>query len=80
MTLLVFILLLIIGALIALTSMPGPAPPPAAVARTGTWWKVTFKAKKTPPIEVEGADEGIVARNLMKTMDYKLIAAIERIP
>lgn len=49
-------------------------------ARTGTWWKVTFKAKKTPPIEVEGPDEGIVARNLMKTMDYKLIAAIERIP
>jgi len=50
-------------------------------ARVGTWWKVTFKSKKTPPMEIEGATEPLVLRSLMaKQINYRDIACIERIP
>lgn len=53
-----------------------------AAPRMGTWWKVTFKTKKTPPMEVEGPTEAVVLRTLMAKgqVDYKAIATIERIP
>lgn len=56
-------------------------PIPGAVARVGTWWKVTFKSKKTPPLEIEGDSEPLVLRSLMsKQINYRDIATIERIP
>lgn len=49
--------------------------------RTGTWWKVTFKAKRTPPLEIEGDSEPLVLRKLMaKQINYKDILTIERLP
>lgn len=51
-----------------------------AAGRTGTWWKVTFKSKKTPPLEIEGASEPLVLKSLMaKQIDYHSISMIERI-
>lgn len=53
----------------------------APVGDPVTKWKVTFKAKKTPPMELEGESEPLVLRALMaKKIDYHSIAAIERIP
>lgn len=51
-----------------------------AAARVGIWWKVVFKAKKTPPLEIEGDTEPLVLKALMaKKINYRDIASIERL-
>jgi len=80
MELILFLLVMFIWLQHRLYTEPIPGPPAAAV-RVGTWWKVTFKAKKTPPLEIEGATEPLVLRALMgMKINYRDIASVEQIP
>ena len=80
MALLVFTLLMYIWLQRRLYKEPIPQSMGVA-ARVGIWWKVVFKAKKTPPLEIAADTEALVLKSLMaKKINYRDIVSIERIP